>query len=120
MPPQAQLQIAVLGKAGKMPTFVFIAPGDHGATVTGMQGMGVSTPKAAVVAAATIGLAIDIHMPNGRIFAIGTKSIMLAASKPFTVTGVPLGITISVLGATPKGMHCSVAPMQVCNGIVLS
>jgi len=119
-PPQAQLQMAVLGKAGKMPTFVFIAPGDHGATVTGMQGMGVSTPKAAVVAAATIGLAIEVHMPNGRILAIGTKSIMLAANRPFTVTGVPFGMTISVLGATPKGMHCSVAPMQVCSGISFS
>ena len=109
-----------MGRRRCVTLFVFIAPGDHGATVTGTQGMGVSTPKAAVVAEATIGLAIEVHMPNGRMFAIGTKSMMLAASKPFTVTGVPLGITISVLGATPKGMHCSVAPMQVCNGIVLS
>jgi len=44
-PPQAQLQMAVLGKAGKMPTFVFIAPGDHGATVTGMHGMVSALPE---------------------------------------------------------------------------
>jgi len=34
-----------VGKAGKMPTFVFIAPGDHGATVTGMHGMVSALPE---------------------------------------------------------------------------
>jgi hypothetical protein len=36
-----------------------------------MQGMGVRTPIAAAVAAATIGFAGDMHMPNGIIFTIG-------------------------------------------------
>jgi hypothetical protein len=36
-----------------------------------MQGMGVRTPMAATVAAATIGFAGDMHMPNGMIFTMG-------------------------------------------------
>lgn len=71
-PPQAQLHIAVLGKAGNKPIFTRIAPGAQGVTITGTQGMGVSTPEAA--AAATAGLAIAVHKPKGGIFAIGTKS----------------------------------------------
>jgi hypothetical protein len=36
-----------------------------------MQGIGVSTPNAAAVAAATAGLAGDIHIPNGMMFVMG-------------------------------------------------
>jgi hypothetical protein len=36
-----------------------------------MQGIGVKTPKAAVVAAATAGLAGLVHMPKGNVFTIG-------------------------------------------------
>jgi hypothetical protein len=64
--------------------------------------MGVSTPKAAAVAAATVGFAMELHTPNGGIFAIGAKSIIDAARRPPVITGIPLGITISELGATPK------------------
>jgi hypothetical protein len=37
-----------------------------------MHGIGVNTPMAAAVAAATAGFAGDMHMPNGVMFAIGT------------------------------------------------
>ena len=37
------------------------ATGFHGATIFGMHGIGVSTPKAAAVAAATVGLAIELQ-----------------------------------------------------------
>ena len=37
-----------------------------------MQGIGVSTPRAAAVAAATVGFAIELHIPNGMMFTIGT------------------------------------------------
>jgi len=47
------------------------APGAQGALVAGMQGIGVSTPDAAAVAEATVGLARDWHMPNGAIFTMG-------------------------------------------------
>jgi hypothetical protein len=55
-----------------------LPPGAHGDTITGMQGIGVSTPIAAEVAEATVGFAIDRHIPNGIIFIIGAKSIILA------------------------------------------
>jgi len=49
-------------------------PGVHGAGITGRHGCGVSTPCAAVVAAATCGLAIDWHMPKGATFTFGFMS----------------------------------------------
>ena len=66
-------------KAGMFPIKIVGEPGIHGAIVIGIQGIGVNTPKAAAVAAATIGLARDWHMPNGRTLTIGLLSIMLAA-----------------------------------------
>lgn len=98
-----------------MPIFVLMAPGDQG-VVTGIHGMGVRTPDAAAVAATTVGLARDEHMPKGGMLAIGAKSITLAANMPLMETGIPLGITINELGAAPKE-HCRVAPIQVCSGI---
>ena len=46
-------------------------PGAQGA-VTGTQGIGVSVPIAAAVADATVGLAVDMHMPNVGMFVSGT------------------------------------------------
>jgi len=48
------------------------APGTQGAGVLGMHGIGVSAPIAADVAAATVGFASDVHIPNGRILTIAT------------------------------------------------
>jgi len=53
-------------------------PGAHGATVTGIHGMGVSTPSAAAVALATKGFAIDEHIAKGNILTIGLLSSILA------------------------------------------
>ena len=55
-------------------------------TVAGTQGMGVSTPRAAAVAAATVGLAGLEHMPKVGRFAPGTPSEMVAAGMPHMVT----------------------------------
>ena len=55
-----------------------LPPGAQGATITGMQGMGVRTPIAAEVAEATMGLLSDWHMPKGRILTSGAKSMMVA------------------------------------------
>jgi hypothetical protein len=62
----------VLSKAGLFPIMMVGFPGIHGEEVTGMQGMGVSTPKAAEVADATIGFANELHVPKGMIFKRGT------------------------------------------------
>lgn len=112
-PAQVHIHLLLLFKAGKVPSNTVGDPGAQGATVTGMQGMGVSTPRAAVVAAATVGLAREVHMPKGRMFTMGAKSIMLAASGPPAIVGAPFGITINELGATPKE-HCNVAPITTC------
>ena len=45
-----------------------------------MQGVGVSTPIAAMVADAVVGFARLEHMPNGMTFTIGTWSMMFAAN----------------------------------------
>jgi hypothetical protein len=70
-PPQLHMHLEVLSSAGILPIMTVGAPGIHGALVAGMQGIGVSTPSAAAVAAATIGLAGELHTPNGIIFIKG-------------------------------------------------
>src|SRR3954464_10031378 len=89
---------------GMLPHITVGTPGTHGAAVTGMHGIGVSTPSAAAVAAATMGFAGLEHMPNGITFKNGLLSMMLAigvlASTRFT------GSTLSTEGATPNE-HCS-------------
>jgi hypothetical protein len=87
-----------------------LPPGAHGATITGMQGMGVSTPMAAAVADATVGLDMDWHMPKGMMFTIGAKSIIVALGL-FWIMGRKGTVTVSVEGASPK-LHFSIAPMQ--------
>ena len=57
-PPQAHMHLPLSKSAGIMHTFS-CPPGAQGAVMTGMQGIGVSTPQAAAVAAATWGLDID-------------------------------------------------------------
>jgi hypothetical protein len=84
--------------AGKFRTSTIGAPGVHG-VVTGMQGIGVSTPSAAAVAAATVGLAGDMHMPNVGMLVIGAQSMMFAAGGPCAV--VVGTATTSADGAAP-------------------
>jgi hypothetical protein len=79
-------------------------PGTHG-VVTGVHGIGVSTPAAAV-AAATAGFASDEHMPNGGMFVPGTQSWMFPAGVVAT-TG---RTTENVDGAEPK-LHFITAPV---------
>ena len=71
-PPQAHISLLLLLSAGLFPTSTRGDPGVQGAGVTGTQGMGVSTPSAAAVAAATWGLASEEHMPKGMMFFMGT------------------------------------------------
>lgn len=66
-----QLQTEVLFRAGKNASCVVAHPGVHGEVVAGMHGMGVNTPSAADVAAATCGFASDVHIPNVPMFTSG-------------------------------------------------
>ena len=113
-PPQMQLSVETLSKAGALQSITVTAPGTQGAGVTGTQGIGVRAPKAAAVAAATAGLDGDWHMPKGGMLTIGMWSIMFAAMSLLVIT--VFGVGMSVLGAMPK-LHFILAPMQVCIGI---
>jgi len=115
MPPHMQLHMLVLFKAGMLPIITVAEPGDHGATVTGTHGIGVNTPNAAAVAAATVGLAIDMHMPKGGIFTIGLLSMIFAAGILPAIAWLA-GSTLNVLGATPN-VHIIMAVETTCCGI---
>ena len=71
-PPHWHISFEEFCKLGMPPTMTVGDPGIQGAAVIGIHGMGVSTPSAAAVAAATIGLAGQLHMPKGWILSIGT------------------------------------------------
>jgi hypothetical protein len=114
-PPQLHMHLLVLFRAGILPTMTVGEPGAHGELVTGTQGMGVRTPKAAVVAEATVGFASDMHMPKSGILAIGLKSMMFAAGGPPTMVRLTGGTTRE-LGAIPK-LHIIMAPATTCCGM---
>ena len=78
-PPQVHIHLLLLVSAGMFITFTIALPGAQGAGITGTHGIGVNTPIAADVAAETVGLAIERHMPKVGMFA-GVKSIVVAIS----------------------------------------
>jgi len=117
-PPHMHMSLELLLSAGMLPSNTVGAPGTQGAMVMGMQGMGTNTPSAAAVAAATMGLAIDWHMPKGMTLAMGLLSMMLAAGGPPAITMLT-GMTIREPGATPN-VHCVIAPVQTCCPIDLA
>jgi hypothetical protein len=89
-------------------TITVAAPGTHGDAVTGIQGCGD-------IAAATAGLAGEVHIPKGAIFTMGLLSIMVAMGCDVVIT-ILSGKTVNVPGAAPK-LHCSVAPLHTANAI---
>src|SRR6201987_1598876 len=94
------IRVLVLSNVGFPPSITVGARGPQGDVVTGMHGIGVSTPNAAAVAAATAGFAGDMHMPNGMIFTSGTWSMMFASGCSAVFTRLT-GSTVRLLGATP-------------------
>jgi hypothetical protein len=100
IPAHEQLQVDPTVKAGMFPIKVLAAPGAHG-VVTGTHGIGVSTPRAAVVAVATVGLARLMHIPNGAMLTIGALSMIDPAGMPSIIT-LAMGSTVSVDGAIPN------------------
>jgi hypothetical protein len=116
IPAHMHMFVEVLSSVGMLPSITVGAPGTQGETVIGMQGIGVRTPIAAAVAAATIGFAGDMHIPKGMILTSGTKSMMLASGTSSVMTRL-MGRTTSELGAIPM-VHIMVAPIQTCIGIM--
>ena len=113
-PPYMHMSLQELLSAGLPPMSTVGDPGVQGAVHTGMHGMGVSVPMAAAVAAATVGLVMDLHMPNGMILTIGILS-MMEASAILDMT-LAAGSTLSVDGAIPK-LHVIIAPPHTANPI---
>jgi hypothetical protein len=91
-------------------------PGVHGEVVTGTHGMGVSTPRAAAVAEATAGFAMDMHMPKVGIFVIGMLSAIVAAGAPHMVLLV--GSTTRADGATPKEQVITAPAVTSCDMMI--
>jgi hypothetical protein len=107
-PAQQHRHLLELFKAGIPPIRTVGEPGTQG-VVTGMHGIGVKTPSAAAVAAATMGLAIDVQVPNDGILSIGAKSMIVAAGVPSAFV-MFTGSTIKLPGAAPK-LHLIIAPI---------
>lgn len=111
-PPQLQLHWQASSSAGTPPIVTPDEPGVHGVS-TGTHGCGVSTPDAALVAAATCGFASDVHSPKGGTFAGATSSTTPAAAVAETLAPD----AAKVDGVVPNE-HCSVAPEQTWLGII--
>ena len=102
------MHLHVLFTAGLPPTRTVEDPGAQGADITGTQGIGVSTPAAADVAADTCGFAMDVHIPKGIMFVIGMLSMIQAAGILLHIT-LAFGRTLNTDGAIPK-LHINCAP----------
>ncbi len=70
-PAKAHMHVHTLLSVGMLLTNTVGLPGIHGATVTGVQGIGVGVPNAAAVAAITAGLVGLVHIPKGLTFIKG-------------------------------------------------
>ena len=95
-------------RAGLLEIITVADPGVQGAGKTGTQGIGVSTPQAAAVAEATVGLAMEVHTPAGTRFLKGTLSIMVAAGTEQALvlfSAEPISVKVA-----PK-LHCIIAPV---------
>ena len=82
--------------------------GSQGPAGTGIQGMGVKTPRAAAVAAATMGFAGLLHMPKGMIFRKGIISVMVPTGMGANTRG--MGKKFKGVGAAPM-VHIAKAPV---------
>jgi hypothetical protein len=90
----------VLLRAGIPPIITVGDPGAH-TEVTGVHGIGVKTPKAAAVAAATAGFARLMHIPKGMTSAKGVAEFILPAGMLCPMVRAN-GKTSRTLGAIPK------------------
>ena len=100
-PPYEHISLQSCVRQGFPPIMMAGFVGIHVPAGTGVQGWGVRTPKAAVVAAATVGLASDVHRPKGPTFVMGAQSCIVAAGFP-SVSTTDCDVTFMGAGAVPK------------------
>jgi hypothetical protein len=107
-PAYEQFNIQLASSIGMPPKKTEADPGLHGPAGAGMHGMGVRTPRAAAVAAATAGFARLIQTPKEGTFSIGMISVILPACMGPPTTGG--GRKVNVPGAAPI-VHTAIAPV---------
>ena len=115
-PAHVQIALQLLSRVGKPPVKTAELPVIQGDTVIGMQGMGVKTPKAAAVAAATVGFAILLHIPKVGMSAIGVKFMIVPTC--IMAETMAIGVAFNVAGAVPKVQLIMAVVTQTC-GIAL-
>lgn len=106
-PPYAQMSCEELFSAGLFWTKTCGLPTIHVPVGAGMHGIGVSTPSAAAVAEATVGLARLEHTPKVGTLAMGAESLMVAAE---VVASTLVVNEMSEVGAAPK-LQVAIAPV---------
>ncbi|GHT88314.1 hypothetical protein FACS1894113_0460 [Alphaproteobacteria bacterium] len=107
-PPKAHIHIFPFMTTAPVASSTVGLVDTQGDAITGTHGIGVKTPSAAAVAAATAGLAGHEHIPKHAILSIGTKLVMLATGKLQART-LFKGRMLSGPGATPNE-HLHTAP----------
>lgn len=112
-PSQVHAHFEVFVSAGTPFSFTVNDPGVHGVAVAGMHGCGVSTPCAAVVAAATCGLARLLHIPKLGMLTFGAKSATVHAT---VVATAGLRVPLITDGLAPIE-HRNWDPVVTMNGI---
>ena len=109
-PPHIQISLLLTVSVGAPWVSTWRLPGAQGAVVAGTHGMGVSTPQAAEVAEATVGLARERHIPKVGMLTIGLLSMILATNLP-CIMELRGGITTRGTGVIPM-LHFMVAPIH--------
>ncbi len=115
-PPHIHIHLSPIFKAGKFPHKTFGDEGIHGLTVIGIQGIGVKTPKAAVVAAKTVGFARLVHIAKGEILIIGANPIIFPIGR-FDAKTLSIGKNLTGIGDIPKE-HTHIPPVTHFIGIL--
>ncbi len=110
------MQTAPCTSTGALFTTAVGAIGVHVPAITGTHGIGVNTPRAAAVAAATVGFAMDVHIPNGIMLKHGLQSMIFAAGRLLAYTQLTGGTTNDD-GARPNE-HLHIAPLTATRGIL--
>ncbi len=118
LPPKLHIRLPSCSRQGEPPISTIGLVGIQVPAQAGIQGMGVRTPIAAAVAAATCGFAIEMHIPKLVTFAIGIESFMVAAGFPPIMTLI-CEVTFSMDGALPK-VHIMDAPAHTNKPILIS
>lgn len=116
VPPHVHMHMPESFSAGMLPINTVGEPGVQGAGITGTQGTGVSTPRAAVVAAATAGFAGLLHIPKEGILYY-RDVVHDVRSRLVPIRSQPVGNTTKVDGEAPK-LHCITAP--ITTGIAIT